>query len=673
MMEQLAGTARRLLHSADSTERIEPAEDPTPHAADAPLAALAGQASQRTTKFLLNRQHADGHWCFELEGDSILESEYLLLQAFLGRHRSSRALKVAACLAEQQMPHGGWGMYPGAPIDISASVKAYFALKLCGYDSESASMRRARAAILASGGADAVNSFTRFYLAFLGQIPFDRCPAVPPEIGMLPTWFPINLYAMSSWSRAMVVTLSLIWAKNPVTHVEPALGISELFVRPPDQWPLTRGSAAASGKQGWSRFFRAVDTCLKACERTGLMLARGAAVRKAERWMIERFADSDGLGAIFPPMVWSIVALKALGYREDSPELQYALERLEGLVLEDDRIAWLQPCKSPVWDTAIALRGLLTADQPGTGAAVERATAWLLENEVRHTGDWQQTVRSEPAGWCFEYANAFYPDVDDTVMVAMGLEQAARQNCTTASDGRAFMAIARAESWLRAMQNRDGGWGAFDRDNDRQFLCHVPFADHNAMLDPSTPDLAARVLECFGQLGHRMGDPCIDRALAYLRVSQEADGSWFGRWGVNYIYGTWQTICGLVAVGVPPHDPMIVRGAEWLLRHQHASGGWGESCDTYGDPTLRGQGEPTASQTAWAVWGLIAAGYASHPAVERGIRYLVDTQRPDGGWDEPEFTGTGFPQVFYLRYHGYAVYFPLIALGLYQKAITKPK
>jgi squalene-hopene/tetraprenyl-beta-curcumene cyclase len=661
----------------------------------------AASALARGAQYLAGLQHDDGHWCFELEGDSILESEYLLLLAFLGRLQSPLAHKVAKCLADQQADNGGWTMYPGGPVDVSASVKAYFALKLMGHDPASEPMQRAQAAILSMGGAEAVNSFTRFYLAFLGQIPYDRCPAVPPEVLLLPRWFPINPYAVSSWSRAMIVTLSLIWAKQPVTQVAADCGIAELFLTPPATWQLTRAPGKTDGS--WSRFFRALDGCIKRCERAGLMWARGPAVRKAINWITERFAHSDGLAAIFPPMVWSIVALKALGHADDSPQMRFCLERLNGLVLQDDDQAWLQPCKSPVWDTALATRALMSAEgesqkskvrsQKSAGEAemhsptsafclrtsALQAQRWLLDQEIRFTGgDWRKTVWAEPSGWCFEYANAFYPDVDDTVMVLMALAETNSEGRRQKAEvgipkseipaDRLYAAIDRATRWLRAMQNRDGGWGAFDRDNDREFLCHVPFADHNAMLDPSTPDLTGRVLECFGKLGLRLGDNTVNRAVAYLRRTQAADGSWFGRWGVNYIYGTWQGICGLVAVGVPTSDPVVQAAARWLVEHQHPSGGWGESCDTYADATLAGQGTPTPSQTAWAIWGLVAAGQAWHPAVERGVQYLVDTQRPDGGWDEPEFTGTGFPQVFYLRYHGYPIYFPLIALGMYLKA-----
>jgi squalene-hopene/tetraprenyl-beta-curcumene cyclase len=406
----------------------------------------AASALARGAQYLAGLQHDDGHWCFELEGDSILESEYLLLLAFLGRLQSPLAHKVAKCLADQQADNGGWTMYPGGPVDVSASVKAYFALKLMGHDPASEPMQRAQAAILSMGGAEAVNSFTRFYLAFLGQIPYDRCPAVPPEVLLLPRWFPINPYAVSSWSRAMIVTLSLIWAKQPVTQVAADCGIAELFLTPPATWQLTRAPGKTDGS--WSRFFRALDGCIKRCERAGLMWARGPAVRKAINWITERFAHSDGLAAIFPPMVWSIVALKALGHADDSPQMRFCLERLNGLVLQDDDQAWLQPCKSPVWDTALATRALMSAEgesqkskvrsQKSAGEAemhsptsafclrtsALQAQRWLLDQEIRFTGgDWRKTVWAEPSGWCFEYANAFYPDVDDTVMVLMALAE----------------------------------------------------------------------------------------------------------------------------------------------------------------------------------------------------------------------------------------------------------
>jgi squalene-hopene/tetraprenyl-beta-curcumene cyclase len=443
----------------------------------------------------------------------------------------------------------------------------------------------------------------------------------------------------------------------------------------------------------WDRFFRSVDRGLKFCERRGWLPLRKHALAAAEKWMVDRFAGSEGLGAIFPPMIWSTIALKCLGYADDSPEVKYCHAHLQGLLIEEGDTVRVQPCKSPVWDTAITLRALAAGGLPPDHAASRRAVDWLISQEIRRGGDWSQTVAVEPGGWCFEYANEFYPDVDDTIMVVMTLAGQANTRETAgklssdvqliaesaaadpgevrrriAALDHSTAAIARALRWVLALQNRDGGWGAFDRDNDHEFLCHVPFADHNAMIDPSTPDLTGRVLEMLGQLGRRVGDPVVDRAVAYMRQTQEADGSWFGRWGVNYIYGTWQALVGLAAVGVKPDDRLLVAGGNWLLAYQQPSGGWGESPDSYAQPSLRGQGPATASQTAWALLGLVAAGHARGHAAARGVGFLLHKQRVDGTWYESQFTGTGFPQVFYLRYHYYPIYFPLLALAQWNAA-----
>jgi squalene-hopene/tetraprenyl-beta-curcumene cyclase len=661
------------------------------------------RAILRTRQWLLSEQHADGYWVGELEGDTILESEYILLLAYLGEQSSDQAVKAGRYIQKQQLAGGGWALYLGGGVDVGASVKAYFALKLTGHAPSAEHMQRARAAILAHGGADAVNSFTRFYLALLGQIPYDQCPAVPPEMVLLPKWAPINLYRMSSWSRTILVPLAIMWAFQPVTQLDPRFGISELFLKPPAEWPPLRcpGSDPNPGLLSWDRFFRAVDKALKFFQRARILPFRRRALAAAERWMLERFAGSEGLGAIFPPMIFSIIALRSLGYAASSAEMQYCRRVLDGLILDGGESIRLQPCKSPVWDTAIALRALEASGLEPRHPAMQRAVDWLLANQISRRGDWAETVSAVSGGWCFEHANEFYPDVDDTIMVLMSLRgQMSEANAAAKATGaggalppelrvvdqQAFSAAGDARrhviaidkvaaaaerglAWVLAMQNRDGGWGAFDRDNDHEFLCHVPFADHNAMIDPSTPDLAGRVLEMLAHFGYRVGGPQVDRAVAYIRASQEPDGSWFGRWGVNYVYGTWQALVGLSAVGVPASDSMIKAGVNWLLAYQQPNGGWGESPDSYAEPRLRGQGPTTASQTAWALLGLLAAGEHAHPAVARGVRYLVERQRTDGTWDEPEFTGTGFPQVFYLRYHLYPMYFPLLALSTWATAI----
>lgn len=677
-------------------DRFPPAPHFLPEKTSENLAPPVCQAVSKTRCWLLQQQHEDGYWEAELEGDTILESEYLLLLAFLDELDKPEAQSLAQAILERQLPNGGWAMYPGGPVDVSGSVKAYFVLKLTGHDPSSEPMQKARQAILAHGGADAVNTFTRFYLALLGQVPYSVCPTVPPEFLLLPKWFPINLSKVSAWSRTMIVPLSVMSALKPVRELPTEFHIRELFIQAPEQWgwPSAPDATGDSTWFPWKRFFLGIDQLLKQCERWKLLPLRRTALQSAENWMLQRFEDSAGLGAIFPPMVWSLIALKALGYADDHPEMKRCREELEGLYLTKGETLRLQPCRSPVWDTAISLVALAESGVSAEYAPILHAQRWLLERQVTQPGDWSDTIDAEPGGWYFEHRNEFYPDSDDTAMVTMALLRAFDQPSDDSDSWPEIRgvldadyetidpatvrreipaALARAENWMLAMQNRDGGWGAFDKDNDAEFLCHLPFADHNAMIDPSSPDLTARVLECLGQRGHRVGEPVIDKALAYLQRTQAADGSWFGRWGVNYIYGTWQVLVGLEAIGYPQEDRIVQAGAQWLLAHQQPCGGWGESADSYADPSLKGQGEATPSQTAWALLGLMAAGYQDHPAVERGIRFLLDTQNADGTWDEEPFTGTGFPQVFYLKYHYYRIYFPLMALGRWSKLTSAPE
>lgn len=633
----------------------------------------ASDAIERTADWLRWQQAGDGHWRAALEGDTILESEYLLLLEWAGKPGGPLARGAADRILQQQLPGGGWAIYPGGPVDVSASVKAYFALKLMGHEAEEPALVRGRRAIVAAGGPWAVNSFTRFYLALLGQMPYSACPAVPPEAVLLPAWFPVNLQRVSAWSRTMIVPLSLMWAFKPLRRISPDRGIGELF---PSR--DRRGPPRPADTSGWARFFRGVDRIIKGCEAAGLTPLRARAVQACRRWMLTRFDHSDGLGAIFPPIVWSIIALKSMGCDDDAAEVREAWTQLERLIeREPDGTTRLEPCRSPVWDTAITLIGLSESRAATAGqsdAAVDRAVDWLLGNEIRVVGDWADRVRAEPSGWCFEYANRFYPDVDDTAMVVIGL---AAWKASGRPQGPRLAAVEaatrRAVGWLEAMQNTDGGWGAFDRDNNSEFLCKVPFADHNAMIDPSSPDLAGRVLEALGGIGLRPGRPSVDRALAYVRRAQESDGAWYGRWGVNYIYGTWQVLEGLRAVGIPAVDPAVVRGAAWLEAHQQADGGWGETPESYADRGLAGTGTPTASQTAWAISGLVAAGRGDSVVVRQGVDWLVQRQEHDGTWQQSEFTGTGFPQVFYLRYHWYPIYFPLIALCRARRAATSTR
>jgi squalene-hopene/tetraprenyl-beta-curcumene cyclase len=591
------------------------------------------------------------------------------LLAFLGRHADPRVALAANYLRAKQLPGGGWANYPGGPAEVSVSVKAYFALKVAGDPADAPHMTRAADAVRALGGAENTNSFTRFYLALLGQLPYSACPSVPAELMLLPRWFFFNIYAMSAWSRTIFVPLSVVDAHKPVTRLPESMHIRELFLQPPEtpRWPAKPTKAWFS----WTNCFLGIDWVLKKVERWGLTPLRRRAVRNAVAWMRERCAEheSDGLGAIFPPIIYHAIVLKCLGVPADDPEMKWVMGQLDDLGIEEDGALRLQPCKSPVWDTALSLIGLADAGQSGDSPEVTAAVRWLLDREVRRAGDWAKTVRGiEPGGWFFEYKNAFYPDTDDTSMVLIALARTGH-----ATRAAALPAVYRALNWLVAMQNSNGGWGAFDRDIENEILEKVPFADHNAMLDPSCPDITARVLEALSHYGYRIGQGPVDRAVTFIVSRQEESGAWFGRWGVNYVYGTWQVLVGLAAVGFDMTAPVVRRAVRWLKDAQNADGGWGESCRSYDDPAVAGRGESTASQTAWAVLGLLAAGEGDSPEVRAGVEYLVGTQHADGGWTEEPFTGTGFPRVFYLKYHMYPVYFPLMALGRYLSGVRGPE
>ena len=672
-------------------------------------------AIQRTTDWLLDQQASDGYWVGELEGDTILESEFILLLAYLDQAQSDVARRCSEYILQQQSDDGGWAIYPGGPIEVSASVKAYFALKLTGHSPQSDYMQRARHAILQAGGAEKINSFTRYYLALLGVIRYGQCPAVPPELMLIPKWMPFNIYEMSAWSRTILVPLSLLWAYQPVRRVPEEMSIRELFVNSPEQLPTVMGKSetldemSRQTRVNWDNFFRVVDRGLKIIDKLRLTPLRGIAIGKAKRWMLERFEESDGLGAIFPPIIWSVVALKCLGYPEDSPEITSQMRELEKLTITEDATTRLQPCQSPVWDTCIATIALREANIPWNDPHIQKSVQWMLSKEVRTHGDWAALNKGQTAaGWFFEFNNRFYPDIDDTIMVLMALNRCLPGNAEhswtadilfdnwspheadldTAAvvTGRShspveafqnvenckpvLMSMWRGIRWVMGMQCRNGGWAAFDVDNDRELFTRVPFADHNAMIDPPTADITARVLEMLGCLKVPLHHPSIQRALDFVWNDQQADGSWIGRWGVNYIYGTWQALVGLTNAGVPRDDARLQRAADWLKSVQQKSGGWGETPRSYDEPQLRGQGPVTPSQTAWALMGLIAAGETRSDAARRGAEYLVKTQSVDGTWDEPWFTGTGFPRVFYLKYHYYRIYFPLMALARYRKNLA---
>ncbi len=665
------------------------ARQPRPAGAQRAVAAAAG--------WLLARQDADGHWCGELEGDTILETEYVLLLHFLGRLDDPRVAKAARYVRRQQQEHGGWAIYPGGPPEVSASVKAYFVLKLAGDDTRAAHMARARRTILDLGGIEACNSFTKLYLSICGQYDWWRCPAVPPEMVLLPRWLYFNLAEISSWSRAIVVPLSVVWAMRPVRPVPPHLGIDELRLdggfggdaRGPHGPGTTHdaandandaneaagaggaaadrpGGALGGRSQAWRALFHLLDRGLRAGERLRLRPLRRRSLARAEEWILTRLEDSDGLGAIFPPIVNTIFALCCLGYDQNHPAVAGQLRELERLEIEEDGALRLQPCFSPVWDTALVLHALAEAGCDATDPAIRAARRWLVEHEIRRDGDWSVNAPgAAPGGWCFEYRNDFYPDCDDTAEVLTAFA------ATTPTDGTAAVAetpaVRRGRDWLLAMQNEDGGWGAFDRGCDKEILTHVPFADHNALLDPSTADVTGRAVDALLRLGLRADAPEVTRALAFLRSEQEADGTWYGRWGCNYIYGTWLALRALARAGDISAEPWCRRAVQWLLAHQNADGGWGETPLSYDDPSQKGIGPSTAAQTAWALMALFGAGVVDHPAVESGVEHLLRSQRDDGSWYDAGWTATGFPRVFYLRYHLYAVYFPLMALAEYQR------
>jgi len=616
---------------------------------------------QAAQKFLFGRQHEDGWWCGELEADTTLESDYIFLHTVLGTRDERRFQQCAREILRYQNEDGGWPIYQGGPSNISAAVKAYFALKMCGYSPDDARMARARERILAMGGVPACNTFSKIYLCALGQYDYDAVPAIPPEIVLFPSWFWFNIYEISSWSRAILIPLSICYAKKPFKKIPDEWNIDELF--PEGRHGSSLRLKWESKLISWRNFFMVLDRLCHAFERVHVRPLRSIALKAAEEWMLERLELSDGLGAIYPSILNSIIAMRCLGYSLDDPQVIRALDEFEKLGIEEGDRFRMQPCVSPVWDTAYALFAL---GESGVGAAEPRmvkAAEWMLKKQNRRKGDWSVKVpNAEPGGWYFEHNNEFYPDVDDTAQVLLALNHIETKDARFQSE-----AVQRGIQWVLAMQCKAGGWASFDKDNDRMVFQYVPFADHNAMLDPATVDITGRVLECLAAHGFTLKDKPVKRAIDFIRKEQEDDGSWFGRWGVNYIYGTMCVLRGLEAIGFDNHDAMIQQATEWLRMVQNPDGGWGETIGSYDDVNLNGVGPSTSSQTAWAVLGLMAGGDYRSESLVRGIAYLLDHQQVDGGWSEVPYTGTGFPRVFYLKYHAYPWYFPLMALAKYAR------
>ncbi|MGZ4854494.1 MAG: squalene--hopene cyclase [Candidatus Angelobacter sp.] len=626
---------------------------------------------EKARDYLFAQQHKDGYWCGELEADTTLESDYIAIHTLLGTGNPGRMQRAVPEIIRHQNADGGWPIYTGGPSNISASVKAYFALKLMGYKQDHPVLERARTRILELGGATECNTFTKIYLCFLGQYDWEAVPAIPPEIVLFPNWFWFNLYEISSWSRAILVPLSVAFARKPFKKVPAEMGIDELFVGGRHGNHLHLKWAAK--KISWRNFFLVLNRVVHFCERFHIRPLRYLALKKAERWMLERFEKSDGLGAIYPGILNSIVALRCLGYSTDDPQVIRALSEFEKLGIEEPGVPdhmeptfRMQPCMSPVWDTAYAIFALGESGVPKDDPRMLKAADWILSKEVRTKGDWAVKVPNvEPGGWYFEFNNEFYPDVDDSAMVLLGLDKVENPR-----ERYQHEVCQRAIDWIFAMQCKNGGWASFDKDNTRMVFQNIPFADHNAMLDPPTVDITGRVLEMLAAYGISGDDKRVKKAIKFILSEQEPDGSWFGRWGVNYIYGTMLVLRGLQAVGVDHHEPYVQQGAEWLRMVQNSDGGWGESCGSYDDATTRGIGPSTPSQTAWAIMGLLAAGDTRSESVQRGILFLLETQRTDGHWDEDQYTGTGFPRVFYLAYHLYRDYFPLVALSAYSREFS---
>jgi squalene-hopene/tetraprenyl-beta-curcumene cyclase len=637
---------------------------------------------RKSAEWLLSLQHPDGYWCGELEADSMLESDYIFMHTLLGTGDAGKMERAKNEILRHQNEDGGWSLYPDGPSNVSYGVKCYFALKLMGYKADDPVMVKARENVLKLGGVTECNTFTKIYLCALGQYEYDAVPAIPPEIVLFPNWFYFNIYEISSWSRGILVPLSIIYAKKPFKKIPPEMSIDELFVggrkdanlhlRWDKKHPVS-----------WRNFFLAVDRITHWFERVHIRPLRHVALKKAEKWMLERFERSDGLGAIYPAMLNAIVALACLGYTQDDPQFIRAMDEFEKLGIdcpegEPDYATptfRMQPCVSPVWDTAQAVYALGEAGVPKDDPRLLKAADWMLSKEVRHKGDWAVKVKNvEPGGWYFEFNNEFYPDVDDTaqVLLALNLVENPRERYQHEVSQRAL-------DWIFAMQCKNGGWAAFDRDNTKMIFQYIPFADHNAMLDPPTVDITGRILEMLANYGYTRRDARVERAIQFVLKEQESDGSWFGRWGVNYLYGTFLVLRGLEAMGVWSNEPPIQQAAEWIRMVQNADGGWGETCGTYDDPTTRGIGPSTPSQTAWAVLGLLAAGDTRSDSVAKGIRWLVNNQTPEGTWKEfaegrngeSYYTGTGFPRVFYLAYHLYRDYFPLLALTTYKRMMEK--
>ena len=628
------------------------------------LIAAADAATTRAAAALRDVQRDDGHWVFELEADCTIPAEYVLLRHYLGEPvDAALEAKIGRYLRRiQSAKHDGWSLFHAGDFDISATVKAYFALKMIGDDIDAPHMARARAAIHAHGGAAAVNVFTRIQLALFDAGPWSVIPTMPAELILLPRWFPVHLSKMSYWARTVIVPLLVLGMKKPVAKNPRGIRVDELYTV--KAAPLK--SNVAGAKRHWQLFFGGIDRVLKTLEPVWPKGSRERAIKACVDFVVERLNGEDGLGAIYPAMANSVMMFDCLGYPEDHPHRAIARQSVEKLLVIKDDEAYCQPCVSPVWDTALAAHAMLEAGGEENEARARAGLEWLKPLQVLDVkGDWaEEKPAVRPGGWAFQYNNAHYPDLDDTAVVVMAFDRAKPK---LALPGGYDEAIDRGVEWTVGLQSKNGGWGAFDADNSYDYLNNIPFADHGALLDPPTADVTARCISMLAQRGEPLDSPRLQAAIQYLAKEQMADGSWFGRWGVNYIYGTWSVLCALNAAGLGANHPSIARAADWLEAIQNPDGGWGEDCDSYKlDYAGYTPAPSTASQTAWALLALMAAGRVDGDAVDRGVAWLVAHQDADGLWGQEHYTGGGFPRVFYLRYHGYPKYFPLWAVARYR-------
>ena len=624
-------------------------------------------AVERSQHFLLKELKPEGYWVGELMVDSTIVSDTVAYHHWNGKVDRDWERKAVNHILSMQLAEGGWNIYHGGPSDVNATIKAYLALKLAGVSITDPRMLKAREVARRLGGVPRMNTFAKLYLALIGLYPWRYVPTIPCEVLLIGKWFHVNFWDMSNWSRAMLVPLAIINHFKPTRPCRVTL--DELY---PEGFHERDLALPRDPKWfTWRNFFLSLDNLHRFAElwaQAGIHPFRRRALKKAESWMLERFEGSDGLAAIFPAMLNALIALKALGYPDDHPQVRRAEYELKKLEHETAHSVRIEPCFSPVWDTAITLICLYESGVPSNHPAMKKATSWMMDREIRFRGDWyhKNPTKVEPSGWVFEFNNKWNPDVDDTAMVLLAL-----RNIPTDDLQRRDECFQRGMKWMMAFQCRDGGWAAFDKDCTKSILEKVPFADHNAMLDPECADITARILELLGYEGYSIDHPQVRKALDYVRSQQEPDGSWYGRWGVNYIYGTWQVLRGLSAMHLNMHKPWLLKARDWLESVQRPDGGWGERCNTYDDPVHKGQGPSTASQTAWAIMGLLAFGEPHRASVQRGIGYLVRTQELEGSWSEAETTGTGFPRVFYLKYDMYRNTWPLLALGTYQKCVAK--